>query len=148
MYVSRIGEQKNIPIIRGGIIAAMPEEKIDTQYGRHHAYLVESRSFGGLSGSPVFAFHALPFVKGPRPQDNHVPQLIGMLVGHHQTSDPSEVIELPGPSDTNEPEIARVPLNTGIGIVLPIADVITAVHQPKVREAREKTLMKNRSKSG
>jgi hypothetical protein len=149
MYVSRIGEQKNIPIIRGGIISAMPEETIGTQYGSHHAYLIETRSFGGLSGSPVFAFHALPFRQGARPQDNHVPQLIGMLVGHHQTSDPSEVIEIADPNGkADEPETAPIPLNTGVGIVLPIANVIDAVNQADLRAEREKTLKEHSSRSG
>jgi len=46
---------QNIPIVRIGNLAMMPGEKIPFKDGKLiYAYLVESRSIGGLSGSPVF----------------------------------------------------------------------------------------------
>ncbi len=46
---------RNIPIVRIGTLAMMPGERIPFKDGRLiDAYLVESRSIGGLSGSPVF----------------------------------------------------------------------------------------------
>jgi hypothetical protein len=46
---------RNIPIVRLGNLAMMPGEKIPFNDGKLiDAYLVESRSIGGLSGSPVF----------------------------------------------------------------------------------------------
>jgi hypothetical protein len=46
---------KNIPIVRIGNLASIPGEKIPFKDGRLiDAYLVETRSIGGLSGSPVF----------------------------------------------------------------------------------------------
>ncbi len=46
---------QNIPIVRIGNLAMMPDEKIPFKDGKLiEAYLVESRSIGGLSGSPVF----------------------------------------------------------------------------------------------
>ena len=48
------GNHKNIPIVRTGNIASMPEEKIQTQNYLREAFLIEARSIGGLSGSPVF----------------------------------------------------------------------------------------------
>ena len=48
LFVSQPGQKRNIPIIRSGIIAAMPEEEL------RDVYLAELRSTGGLSGSPVF----------------------------------------------------------------------------------------------
>ena len=44
----------NLPIVRLGAIAAMPGEYIKTDWGCLRAYLIEARSIGGLSGSPVF----------------------------------------------------------------------------------------------
>ena len=45
------GKRKNIPIVRAGNIAAMPEEKVFTErYGYIDAYLIEGRSIGGISG--------------------------------------------------------------------------------------------------
>jgi hypothetical protein len=46
---------KNIPIVRIGNLAMVPGEKIPFKDGKLiDAYLVETRSLGGLSGSPVF----------------------------------------------------------------------------------------------
>jgi hypothetical protein len=46
---------RNVPIVRIGNLAMMPGEKIPFKDGKlFDAYLIESRSIGGLSGSPVF----------------------------------------------------------------------------------------------
>jgi len=56
---------KNIPIVRIGNLAMMPGEKIPFKDGRLiEAYLVESRSIGGLSGSPVFIRETLSVSTG------------------------------------------------------------------------------------
>ena len=49
------GNQRNISIVgEFGNIACLIEEKIQTKdFGEIDAYLVEARSIGGLSGSPV-----------------------------------------------------------------------------------------------
>jgi hypothetical protein len=48
------GKQNNIPIVRVGTIAAMPTETVATELGPIDAYLIDTRSIRGLSGSPVF----------------------------------------------------------------------------------------------
>ncbi len=60
LFHSHHGRQRNIPIVRAGNIAAMPEEKIHTdKFGFIDAYLVEARSIGGISGSPVFIYQGM-----------------------------------------------------------------------------------------
>lgn len=54
LFASHLGKDRNIPIVRVGNIAAMPEEKVETRFGLMDAYLIEARSLGGISGSPVF----------------------------------------------------------------------------------------------
>ncbi len=60
LFITHPGKERNIPIVRSGIIAAMAgdefrDEKKDRSYGPpYRAHLVELRSTGGLSGSPVF----------------------------------------------------------------------------------------------
>jgi hypothetical protein len=56
--VQRAGSTRNIPIVRTGVIAAMPaiDEPFVRKGEEYHAYLAEMRSIGGLSGSPVFVF--------------------------------------------------------------------------------------------
>lgn len=48
------GAERLQPVVRVGSIAAMPGEPVPTKYGPTRAYLIEARSTGGLSGSPVF----------------------------------------------------------------------------------------------
>ena len=48
------GHQTNMPIVRVGNIPMMPTEQIQTDMGYADVYLVEARSLGGMSGSPVF----------------------------------------------------------------------------------------------
>jgi hypothetical protein len=55
LFRSHFGKNRNLPILRIGNIAMMPEEPVKTNdFGLVEAYLIESRSIGGLSGSPVF----------------------------------------------------------------------------------------------
>lgn len=143
MFMQCLGELRNLPIVRGGIISAMPEEEIETEYGRHHAYLVETRSFDGLSGSPVFA-HLAPLrpLYGPGTSGGRKPRitpskyshfLMGMLLGHHLAINAKdEVAILPERDD----EAQRVRMNTGIGIVLPFSYIAETIEQPEVKELR------------
>jgi hypothetical protein len=48
------GRHQNVPIVRVGNFASYPAEQIQTGFGRMDAFLIEARSIGGLSGSPVF----------------------------------------------------------------------------------------------
>ncbi len=53
-FVGRGGYRKNIPVVRIANVEAMPEEPIDFASPKQPAYLIETRSLGGTSGSPVF----------------------------------------------------------------------------------------------
>ena len=58
------GRSRNVPIVRTGNVAMMPTEmlpraQIGDWVGEIEAYLVEARSIGGLSGSPVFVRETL-----------------------------------------------------------------------------------------
>ena len=153
MFIQRIGEAKNIPIVRLGTIAAMPEEKIETVYGFHDAYLIELRSLGGLSGSPVFVqVPPISHVEGKvKLASGQVEYLMGMLLGHSNLQDQRDAIEIKNPNKKKEDDpdsvIAQVPLNTGIAIVLPISDVIEAIMQPAIQQRRETRLKIKSSKS-
>jgi hypothetical protein len=92
---------KNIPIVRIGNLAMLPGEKIPFKDGKLiDAYLVESRSIGGLSGSPVFirqtvkmegdANMAFSDSAGRRLPDNQIVEMsglgriyfLGSMIGH------------------------------------------------------------------
>jgi hypothetical protein len=152
MFVGRLGETRNLPVLRSGTIAAMPDEKIKTAYGYHDAYLIEARSVDGLSGSPVFV--QMPPWRAKDGQvsmvTGHTHYLMGMLLGHNQVGNTGDTIEIVQPvaerPESKTVEVS-VPINTGIGVVLPIADVVVAVEQPIIRERREARLADRAARS-
>lgn len=103
LFVHHQGSSRNIPIVRVGNIAAMPDEPVLTRKGRIDAYLVEVRSIGGLSGSPVL---------GSTPRKSGI---IGLVHGHfnHRISDIDSAIVDEGVPFTEER------INAGIAIVVP-----------------------------
>ena len=54
LFTRVVGTSKNLPIVRTGNVAMMPGEHIPFGDSFIEAHLIESRSIGGLSGSPVF----------------------------------------------------------------------------------------------
>jgi hypothetical protein len=56
LFIPYPGYRKNYPIVRFGRVALITEEKIEVEKEKMDLYLIESASFGGNSGSPVF-FH-------------------------------------------------------------------------------------------
>jgi len=131
LFAHHAGENKNIPIVRVGNIAAMPEEPVNTRaLGRIDAYLIEARSIGGLSGSPVFVH--MGSARQRRSGVTFGPSgplfyLIGMMHGHWDGV-LTDVDQL----TTREREIEKV--NMGIGIVVPIEKVLAIINQPSVLE--------------
>jgi hypothetical protein len=111
LFTKRAGRERNIPILRSGMISAMPDEPLPDENTNepYHAYLVEVRSIGGLSGSPVFVLTYggihMSF-KNRRFIDTHEFYLLGVVRGHWDTVE-------------HESE----PTNAGIAIVTPIAEV-------------------------
>lgn len=131
----------NIPIIRVGNIAAMPESKVETRFGRFDAYLIETRSMGGLSGSPVFLhlgdFRRLSgsvrvFTPGGAAQQNWGAYLLlGLMHGHWDN-----VATL----DYEDYRDEQRGINTGIGIVVPVQKIIETVRQQKILENETRAL--------
>jgi hypothetical protein len=62
-FINHAGKQKNTPSLRFGSIAMLPFEKIklssDANYHMQQAFLVETRSISGFSGSPVFLYRPM-----------------------------------------------------------------------------------------
>ncbi|HEX8069662.1 MAG TPA: hypothetical protein VF546_06910 [Pyrinomonadaceae bacterium] len=70
-FVSHAGKQRNTPSLRFGSIAMLPFEKIKLEDGyMQEAFLVETRSISGYSGSPVFVYKPakeITYVPDPSP---------------------------------------------------------------------------------
>jgi hypothetical protein len=145
MFTARLGDTRNIPIVRIGNIAALAEEKIKTSYGYHHAYLIEARSIDGLSGSPVFV--QLPPVHvhtgSVKFAEGYIQYFMGMLLGTNEIRNPVDTIEINAPPKEDDPGPKTQYLNTGIGIVLPVSYIVEALEQPELRKKRQDWLDKN-----
>lgn len=127
LFVHHHGNTKNIPIIRVGNIAAMREEPVRSAMGPIDAYLVEVRSIGGLSGSPVFVHLGITrYIDGQvkHAQSGPIYHLLGVMQGHWDGS-----LTEADASTPRRAEAERV--NIGIGIVVPVQKVIETVDQPE-----------------
>jgi hypothetical protein len=139
LFFHRIGRERNHPIVRSGIIAAMPSEPLtDENSGlEYHAYLAEVRSIGGLSGSPVFVrlgpgrtAGGITNLGGP------TYYLLGLIRGHWKRG-------LYHAADFGTSEFES--MNTGIALVTPLTDALTVLESEafvKHRKQEEREFQK------
>jgi hypothetical protein len=132
LFVRHFGTFRNVPIVRIGTIAATPDERIETRFGPMRAFLIEARSIGGLSGSPVFANQGTLRARDSRIQIRKDPlvNLIGLMHGHYDEKSVSLA------ASSGDAEEARI--NMGIGVVVPAAMVLEVLRQPAVLEMEER----------
>lgn len=136
LFKNAKGRSKNVPIVRIGNVAMMPSEKIlfpsqNEPERLIYANLLESRSIGGLSGSPVFIRQTIQtrwgfdaaggplgsaarFASGPY-------HFFGSVIGHWQV-----------PLDFGgiRPEI----VNMGIAPMVPAHKILEVLAHPELRE--------------
>ena len=144
LFTKHVPATRNIPIVRIGNIAALPEEPITWRRERAGGpelvtmdppYLVETRSIAGLSGSPVFVNfsgvrtqgRSVSMVAGPQPF-----YLLGLMHGHWDI-DPSREWA----ATVHEDSLREEMVNMGIGIVVPIDSVREVLDQPILKNPRE-----------
>jgi hypothetical protein len=120
------GKTRNVPIVRVGNIAAMPGEPIFLKKlnASSQVFLIEARSIGGLSGSPVFLhmghMRLLDADKrgmGKRRTFKGLPKYwMGMIHGHY--------------------DVDQGPVNMGIAVVIPHERIVDVINSPKEIERR------------
>ena len=139
------------PIVRIGNLAMMPGERIPFDNELIDAYLIESRSIGGLSGSPVFVRKttrveaglkfkpgfALNAVNSPTPSIEGVERLflegvgriyfLGSIIGHWDAG--KEVV------------------NMGISTVVPARKILEIIRQPELIEMANKIISERQKNS-
>jgi len=147
LFYQHSGARRNIPIIRIGTIAALPEERVLAQVGTEHnpraalvdAYLAEIHSQMGLSGSPVFVAEQREagFMRGIRypgtlytPKSNRAIYLLGILSGHFDTK--LAVIEARGGE--------KAKTNVGISVIVPYTKLVELFNGPEILEAEKKAV--------
>jgi hypothetical protein len=124
LFRHHYGNQRNIPIIRVGNLAALDEEKISSSnFAKEmEGYLIEVRSTGGLSGSPVFL--NLGSVRTLGGQTKHLTGgdvakifLLGLVHGHFKSE------------HEETPELKQIieQINAGIAIVVPVKNILAVI---------------------
>src|SRR5579862_3723085 len=149
MFTSHFGQEHNIPVVRIGNIATMRsrEDLVWTSKGFMDAYLVEVRSLGGLSGSPVILqIPPARIVEGSVVHSSKLGikpyYLLGIMHGHFKVRDPNDVVET-GPIEGADSVGSGLPadeLNAGIGVVVPFDKVMETLNQPRLVESRKELL--------
>jgi hypothetical protein len=104
------------------------------------AYLAESRSIGGLSGSPVFVRNTVKSpVQGPKGVSNIYAlgdgHLLGLMHGHW---------DLPVSFSSLEQAEA---VNMGVSIVVPAKKILEVLHHPELVAMRKEHYEKEKSAS-
>lgn len=147
LFTEAPGVEKNLPIVRHGNIAMMPDEQIQTELGYADVYLVEGRSIAGLSGSPVFVRPTMAtfgvtadgsklLMYAPGPGVN----LLGLAHGHWDIKES----EMNKPYFTND---RKRGVNLGICIVTPAIKILETLYREELvtqrREQEKKTIRKS-----
>ncbi len=134
LFKHHFGGRRNIPIVRVGNIAAMDEEEVWTsEMGRIKAYLIEARSIGGLSGSPVFVYLG-GFRLGEESiiaRGGSLLFLIGLIHGHYDVSE-SKI------DDAEEDHKMPANVNMGIAIVVPWHKILEVFQHPDLVKHHER----------
>jgi Trypsin-like peptidase domain len=137
-FINHEGRQKNSPTARFGCIAQMPNEPVRVGTFDQECFLVEARSIGGFSGSPVF-WHVLPFAGGAyRPQTNIQigPFLLGVELGYIR--DWTSVCDAAGrPINPAKPDAQQVKVNSGMMIVVPAWKLTDLLNEDSIMAKRK-----------
>lgn len=143
LYRNHVGKQSNIPVIRSGIISAMPEEPVWTELGPMEAYLIEIRSLGGLSGSPVMWLSGpgrLDTKSGVMRYGDYCFFLLGLVHGHFDAPKSDRFVSEAWPYPER--------MNEGMSMVVPVAKILETVNQEAVMGDKRKHEAKIRDEEG
>jgi hypothetical protein len=151
LLTRHFGRTRNIPIARVGNIAAMPEEHVDLgpQMGEQEVYLIESRSIGGLSGSPVYLHTpAFRIIGGDIRSSTGLEReyLLGINIGLFEVTAKSDAV--PTDEATVQRERFLEQMSAGIAVVVPIQRALEIIEEtPELIEQRKK-IRENKANNG
>ncbi|MGA8747018.1 MAG: hypothetical protein WB507_14305 [Solirubrobacterales bacterium] len=148
LFTEFTGRERDQPIVRFGSVALGRHEPLAVTMPHAEttmeAYLVEVRSWGGQSGSPVFvSFMGSSGYAEKRDRPVRA-KLLGLMHGHYEI--PAKVNFNPSTSST-APEIitetasaetkATAPVNAGIGVVMPAQKIIDLLMEDELVAKRD-----------
>jgi hypothetical protein len=160
-FVGRIGEHKNIPVVRIGNIAALPQEPLEFASPRRPAYLLETRSLGGISGSPVFLNYSHPANRGrphffqatevnatdptkTRPKTIVPYGLLGMMLGSHSGQYAEDFVS---ENDTDILPPKDADFNAGIAVAMSVVDIIEFLENNSMLKQKRDGAISEREKA-
>ena len=111
LFTAYVGARKNYPVVRFGKVALITDEKIKFANQDAQLYLIESGSYGGNSGSPVFFYLGADRTPGSLHLGPPVLKLAGVMSGSFLDLQPVRTIENSG--------VNIAPSNMGIAAVVP-----------------------------
>jgi hypothetical protein len=144
-FINHEGRQQNLPTARFGCVAQMPSEPIkqDTAF-EQESFLVEARSIGGYSGSPVFVYIPVAsqregvedWVSAFKVLQSHGPWLLGVDWGYINDWEP--VRDATGqPVNPANPKATQVRMNTGMMAVVPAWKLAKLLDEGSLAEERK-----------
>ena len=120
----------------------MPVDKVPVKdFGEMDAYLAESRSIGGLSGSPVFVRATIHM---PTETTEGEPAVISGLGSTHFLGLMHGHWELPLDISTAEQAEA---VNMGISIIIPAKKILEVLYHPELVKMRKEAIEKKKAKN-
>jgi hypothetical protein len=150
-FINREGKQKNIPSVRFGNIAQMPDEPLLLNGGKEQeCFLVEGRSIPGFSGAPVFIqivpeapefpefpqslkqYEPKPSTNRPKMGFKAGPFLMGIDFCHLFNKDP--VVSDASGKQANDWHVRS---NTGMMGVIPMWRIMDVIDSPKMKGLRD-----------
>lgn len=142
-----VGRKRNLPIIHAGTIALMPGDEgvpvrdwhDDTKTKMVEAFLIESQSMPGLSGSPVLVQPTITLATPTQRKDGSTQQssytvrendsyLLGVFQAAWQAK-PSEIVAI----DRGRPVVVPV----GMGVVVPAQRIVEILQVPNLKKPRD-----------
>jgi hypothetical protein len=126
----------------------MRDEPVKTEAGSVSAYLIEARSIGGHSGSPVFVNMLAPRAHQttsshslPLPGELKDYYLLGLIRGYLLAKDSGEYATVDHPKED-------LWVNSGIATVIPAQDIWDTLSQPELEKERMEAWKASHEESG
>jgi hypothetical protein len=134
MFLPHLGVARNYPIVRFGKVALLSDEPVSWDGALTDLYLMETMSFGGNSGSPVFFYLGADNRPGVLTLGPATLRLAGIMEGYFGEYEPMEAVQ------TNVTPATRV--NYGVAAVIPAYKIHEILYGPELEGLRSRTATK------
>lgn len=129
MFLPYIGANRNYPIVRFGKVALLTDEKVMWNQVPTDLYLIETLSFGGNSGAPVFFYLGTDREPGSIMVGAPILKLAGIMEGFFNDFEPIAVVE------TRAVPVSK--LNSGIAAVTPAYKLHQILYSQELQNTRK-----------